>query len=213
MIKEFSLPDGKVIFDFEQKIIEFNGKVFPFPANVHNFCSVLANSIYQKDENIKKAFYRVKINGKVKLIQVSYTELEGKVSRKKGIFLSFLDEESNFKKKYFLNLTNVYALWEILREADKYVPVEEVVFEKRNSKVFVNGIEIPDAKARAIFFALDKFLREDDLPPIYQDWEKATVYFFASSKIMEIRDKTGFPRVLGRIKLIPANVYRILSVL
>lgn len=134
--------------------------------------------------------------------------------RRTRVILTFIDETSGFKRSFLLNIFNVYALWELFRLQDKVVSVENLVFERREGNVFIQGIPIPFQKAKALFYALDVFLRTGRVPAINQDWEYGRIMLWNAKKRMDFFKRSeGLLVPSGVVKLSTDNALRIMSVL
>lgn len=232
---EFTVAKGSILFDFSQDRVvlrmEEGEKEFPAPVNLHNFCVVIGGILYRKNITRKQVFFTGK-PGERKVI-----EIRGSLYRKKKedhqqetenqeeqdqkqervwprALITFIDETENFKRTFLFNIFNLYALWELFRIQDKVVSVGDLVFERKEGNVFIQGVSLPFQKAKALFFALDVYLREGSLPGINQDWEYGRLMLWSSKERLDFFRKNGEVLIpSGVIRINADNALRIMSVL
>ncbi len=224
---EFTVSGGCVIFDFgEGKVILKAGeeeKEFPAPTNLHNFCVVMGGILYQKNVTRKQVFF-VGPPGSRKVIELRGILYKKEKEEKEGdqngsrqrprAIITFIDESEGFKRSFMFNIFNIYALWELFRMQDKVVSVDDLVFERREGNLFVQGIPVPFQKAKAIFHALDEYLRNGKLPAINQDWEYGRIMLWTEKGRMDLFKKNGGNLIpYGVVRMNPDNALRIMSVL
>jgi len=187
----FDFSQNRVLLRLEDEEREF-----PAPVNLHNFCVVMGGILYEKSVARKQVFIAGKpgerkvmelrgiIYEKVKRNRPDGEDPERREqSRDQGgdgqveeqplrkrprAVLTFIDETANFKRSFLLNIFNLYALWELFRMQDKVVSAGDLVFERREGNVFIQGIPLPFQKAKATFHALDTFLKTGSIPAINQ---------------------------------------------
>jgi len=109
--------------------------------------------------------------------------------------LIFIDETTNFKKTYLFIIYNLYALWELFRLQDKVVSVGDLVWERRKGSVLLQGVFVPFQKAKALFFALDQYLRTGEIPSINQDWEYGRIVLWSSKKGLTSLEEVVSPSI------------------
>jgi len=228
---EFTVVDGSIVFNFPEGIIKLRlpegEKEFPIPANLHNFCVVIGGIIYGTNVTRKQVFFTGR-PGERKVIDLRGFYYEKKINENKGqdeeegenkrtyprAILIFIDEPTNFKKSFLFNIYNLYALWELFRMQDKVVSVDDLVWERREGNVFLQGIPVPFQKAKALFFALDQYLRTGQVPSVNQVWEYGKLILSAPKKRLDFFRKSGNVLIpSGVININPDNALRIMSVL
>ncbi|HHJ63315.1 MAG TPA: hypothetical protein ENJ61_00245 [Aquifex aeolicus] len=236
---EFTVARGSILFDFSQERVvlrldEGEEKEFPAPVNLHNFCVVAGGILYRKAIVRKQVFFTGK-PGERKVIEIrgslyrkrkeeeqkeeqEFQEGQEQRNRQEGVwpraFITFIDETENFKRTFLLNIFNLYALWELFRVQDKVVSVDDLVFERKEGSVFIQGVPLPFQKAKALFYALDLYLRTGQIPGINQDWEYGKLMLWNSKKRLDFFKKNGNVLVPSGVVGINAdNALRIMSVL
>ena len=128
--------------------------------------------------------------------------------------ITFIDEPENFKRTFLFNVFNLYALWELFRLQNKVVSVDDLVFERRDGNVLVQGVPLPFQKAKALFYALDLYLRTGQVPAVNQDWEYGRLMLWNTKKRMDFFRKNGEVFIpSGVIRMSADNALRIMSVL
>jgi len=226
----FTAKGGIITFDFESGKVVLKldkGYEFPAPMNLHNFCVVLGGILYGKNVGRKQVFFAGK-PGERKVIELRGILYErkkeeeeeenqpdnGQTVRMPRALLTFIDEPGSFKKTFMLNIYNVYALWELFRAQDKVVSVDDLVFERREGNVFIQGVPLPFQKAKSVFYALDRYLREGYLPGINQEWEYGKLMLWRTKKRIDFFKKNGETLIpSGVIRVNPDNAFRLMSVL
>ncbi len=236
---EFTVAKGSILFDFAQEKVvlklDEGEREFPAPVNLHNFCVVAGGILYRKNITRKQVFFTGK-PGERKVIEIrgslyrkrkeeeqkeeqqeSQEEQEQR-DRQEGLrpraFITFIDETENFKRTFLLNIFNLYALWELLRIQDKVVSVDDLVFERREGSVVIQGVPLPFQKAKALFYALDLYLRTGQVPAVNQDWEYGKLMLWNSKKRLDFFKRNGEVLVPSGVVGINAdNALRIMSVL
>jgi len=211
--------DGSIVFDFAENKIRLRlvegEKEFPMPVNLHNFCVVIGGIIYGTNVARKQVFFTGK-KGERKVIDLRGLFYEKRENGQKypRAVLNFIDETANFKKTFLFNIFNLYALWELFRLQDKVVSVEDLVWERREGNVFLQGVFVPFQKAKALFFALDQYLRTGEIPSVNQDWEYGRIMLWASKKRLDFFKRSGDALIpSGVIELNQDTALRIMSVL
>ncbi len=239
---EFTVADGSILFDFsEGKVVlrlKEEEKEFPSPVNLHNFCVVMGGILYGRNVSRKQVFFTGK-PGERKVIELRgllYEKRRPQEQKQDGeetqreqeqdgqqteeprkrprALMTFIDEPEGFKRTFLFNVFNLYALWELFRMQDKVVSVDDLVIERREGSVLIQGIPLPFQKAKSIFYALDLYLRTGQIPAINQDWEYGRIMLWNTKKRMDFFKKNGDVLVpSGVVKLNPDNALRIMSVL
>ena len=219
---EFTVVDGSIVFDFAENKIRLRlvegEKEFPMPVNLHNFCVVIGGIIYGTNVERKQVFFTGK-KGERKVIDLRgffYEKRNGKGESQKypRAVLIFIDETTNFKKTYLFNIYNLYALWELFRLQDKVVSVGDLVWERRKGSVLLQGVFVPFQKAKALFFALDQYLRTGEIPSVNQEWEYGKIMLWSSKKRLDFFRRSGEALIpSGVIELNQDTALRIMSVL
>ena len=94
------------------------------------------------------------------------------------------------------------------------VSVDDIVFEKREGNVFIQGIPLPFQEAKVLFYALDLYLRTGHLPAINQDWEYGKLMLWNTKKRIDFFKRDGELLIPGGvINVNTDNALRIMSVL
>ena len=238
---EFTVADGTILFDFSEGKVVLRleeEREFPSPVNLHNFCVVMGGILYGKNVSRKQVFFTGK-PGERKVIELRGLLYEKKKQQEQSTedngagqqqeqngqspeeprkrpraLMTFIDEPANFKRTFLFNIFNLYALWELFRMQDKVVSVDDLVIERREGSVLIQGIPLPFQKAKSIFYALDLYLRTGQVPAINQDWEYGRIMLWNTKKRMDFFRRNGDVLVpSGVVKLNPDNALRIMSVL
>ncbi|WP_461829986.1 hypothetical protein [Aquifex sp.] len=214
---KFTFPQGEVIFDFENSTIELHGKagrkkdgeVFEPIEGAYSLEEIpLFTGFYLTGLTILEGI-DMKVKGKMYIgsegFLLEFFKLDSPVDGKVG-FLLAQDLKNKRATKFSFNRANLYAFLKMLEEREKIVPVENTVWEKREGKVFVNRVEVPFQKAKALRYALKEILRKKEIPRLVQEWEEGRLTLHKNKLEVQVNGKT-----LGRINLSDVgNISRLL---
>ena len=214
---KFTFPQGEVIFDFENSIIELHGKVgrkkdgevFEPIEGTYSLEEIpLFTGFYLTGLTILEGI-DMKVKGKMYIgsegFLLEFFKLDSPVDGKVG-FLLAQDLKNKRATRFSFNRANLYAFMKMLEEREKLIPVENTVWEKREGKVFVNRTEVPFQKAKALRYALKEVLRKREIPRLVQEWEEGRLTLYRNRLEVQVNGKT-----LGRINLSDVgNISRLL---
>lgn len=240
ILYEYQFRGGKIFFDFGKSVISLDdGKEFAVPPNLHNFCVVLGGLLYAKEDAPMKAVsvygkpgserkevvlrrlrpkkakeentqaeVSANTDGGVQVESKIVTKTKKKVER---AILRFSSQD--YERTFLIGPPDALALWGMLRKKDKSVGVDDLIFERRDDTVFVQGIPIFYQKAMNLFFVLDLYLRKGELLPFRLEWELGRIDIHSTKKRLGFFRKAGAEYLpAGIVRLNTENILRIMSV-
>ena len=216
---EFTFGKGRVVFDWSRRTIFFesegkrkgfnaiNGE-YPFeegPLFTNFFVAGICALCRLSDIHAKMVLSR---EGFVLEFYQTKKVEQGKVG-----FLLATDNRKKASSAFMFNKPNLYAFLLMLKERDKIVPVQDSVWEKQEGRTFVNKIEIPFQKAKALEWSLWQKLYSPISFSFTYEWENGRIHVLKRTLIVEKKRKEKFITLTEIDISNEINIARILSCL